>query len=262
MRWEWHGICDQLMRRKTVHRRVLMLAILSVFCAPAHAFVLTGNVAPSPAHVTFDRCPIHSGYECAVTALDMEYLPTGRNAIFESAWNTTLPGEWNPAGWTLNWAATPVDATMNATTYRAFGHTSGAPDSGAEIRIQWTPSPEQSDLKWIQALRSNRLRYGSLDYMLDVYTFTASAPPLYPYQYTDQRFYDKPTRNCEAGEHILWEAYLYLARVDQANKVATIYDGVHWGFHIDSTAVPEPSGIVVVLVGPALLAWRRVGAKR
>lgn len=240
-----------------MQRCALILAIVMCACAPAQAFVLTGNITPSPAQASFDPCPAHAGYECTVTALDLEYLPAGRNDAFESAWNTTLPGEWNPAGWTLNWATDPIDATLTATTYRAFGHELGAPDSGAEIRIQWTPSQDQKDLKWIQALHSNRLRYGALDYMLDVYTFTASQPPLYPYQYTDQRFYDKPTRNCEAAEHIFWEAYLYLARVDRTNKVATIYDGVRWGFNIDSTAVSEPPGMAVVLVGPALLALRR-----
>ncbi len=243
-------------------RRVWILVVSSVMasCAPASAFVLTGFTTASPAQVICNPCPSHPGYGCAVTALNLTHLPTGRNAVFEAAWNTALPGEWNPAGWTLNWSTDSVDATLDATTYRAFGHESGAPDSGAEIRIEWTPSSQQTDFKWIQALHSNRLRYGSLDYMLDVYTFTASQPPLYPYQYPDQRFYDKPTRNCEAGQHIFWEAYLYLARIDRTSRTATIYDGVHWGFNIDSAAVTEPASLIVLMAGSALLALRRVRA--
>jgi hypothetical protein len=246
------------MWRETVIRRVSILAIAAAIwlCAPAHAFVLTGATTPDPAQVDFDSCPANPGYSCTVSALNLTYLPTGPNADFLAAWSTVLPGEWNPAGWTLDWSSDPIDATLNASTYRAVGHESGATDSGAELRIQWTPTSEQTDLRWIQALHTNRPRAG-MPYYLDIATYTASKPPVYMYQYTDQHFYDKPARICEAGQSIFWEASLYLARVDQTNKIATIFDGVHWGFEIDSVAVPEPSSLVVMIAGPICLALRR-----
>lgn len=238
-------------------RRVFVWAIAALWLsASAPAFVLTGATTAVPAKIDYDPCPSHAGYACEVTALDLTYLPAGPNSDFETAWNSALVGEWDPAGWTLNWATQGIDAVMNASTYRAVGHESGGTDSGAELRIQWSPTSDQTDLRWIQALHTNRPRSGK-PYYLDIATYTATKPPLYMYQYTDQRFYDKPTRICEAGQSIFWEAFLYLARVDRANKTATIYDGVHWGFNIASTAVPEPSGLLATLAGPVLLAALR-----
>jgi hypothetical protein len=80
---------------------------------------------------------------------------------------------------------------------------------------------------------------------------------LYPYQYTDHRFYDAPTRNCEAGQDIYWQGMLYLTRIDRTNKIATIYEGLSWGFAIDCHAVPEPSSLVGLIVGSVCLLVRR-----
>lgn len=234
---------------------LLAVAVAVCLCIPAYAFQITGTTTPAP--VDFAPCPVHPGCDCTDSASSLTYLPTGRNADFEAAWNAVLQGEWDPAGWTLSWSNDAIDAVLNATTYRAASHDSGAPDCGAELRIQWSPTSQQTDLRWIQALHTNRPRSGKPWY-LDIGTYTANRPPLYLYQYPDQHFYDYPTRNCEAGQDIFWEAYLYLARVDRTNKVATIYDGVQWGFDIECTAVPEPSGLIALIVGPALLVLRKL----
>lgn len=241
------------------HRIIVAVVIASVLCGvPACALVIAGNTTPAPAQVTLVPCPTHAGFACTVSAPALAHLQNGRNAAFEAAWNTALPGEWNPDVWVLNWSTEAIDAVLNATTYRVFAHESGATDSGVELRIMWTPTAEQTDLRWIQALHTNRPRSGQA-YYLDIATYTAAKPPLYLYQYPDQRFYDKPTRNCEAGQSIFWNAYLYLARVDSLNKTATIYEGVQWGFGIDSVPVPEPSSLGAIAIGlfGALLTARR-----
>lgn len=231
----------------------------------AWTLTLNGQLAPAPAAAVNSPCPEHSGYECRATAREASHLPTGGNTHFENAWNTVLPREWDPAGWTLNWSTEPLDAVLNITTYGAFNYKPGDPQygsfyAGAEIRIEWTPSADQQDLKWIQALHTNRTRYTGKQWYLDIATFTKDRPPVYPYQYADLRFYDKPSRWCEADQHIFWDAYLYLARVDRTAMSVTVYEGVCWGFTIDCLPVPEPSGLLAFAGGGwMLLALRRRG---
>lgn len=251
------GSLDEREKQVRACSAFVLIAAIAICCTPAGALTLTGALTPAPAVVYDNPCPIHPGYACTTTAPDITHLPTGRNVEFETAFYQALPGEWDPTGWTLNWSTQAIDAVLNVTTYRAFAHGSGAPDAGAELRIQWTPTAEQSDLKWIQGLHTNRSRQGIADYTLDIYTFTANKPPLYPYQYTDHRFYDAPTRNCEVGQDIYWQGLLYLARVDRTNKIATIYEGLSWGFTIDCSAVPEPSSLIGLIVGSVCLLVRR-----
>lgn len=222
---------------------------LVVFASSGQALTLTGYTSPSVASVINTPCPEHPGHNCNATAHAATALASGQNLDFEQAWNTVLPGEWDPTGWTLQWAEDPLDAVLNITTYQAYNYGPGESSSaGAEIRVEWTPSPGQEDLKWIQALHTNRSRHPGTDWCLDIYTFTANRPPVYPYAYSDRHFYDKPGRSCEADQPLFWDAYLYLATVDRTTKTATIYEGLYWGYTVDCL-VPEPSSLFVLACG-------------
>ena len=220
--------------------------VMGLLPSVASALTVTGLLSPDPLTVT---CPAHPGYSCTTTAYTAQVLPAGYNESFQRAWNTIRPGEWNPAGWTLNWSPDPLDITLDITTYRAFDLPLGTEPnpkhySGAEIRMAWTPAPDQTDLLWIQAMHDSLRIPQGLPYLLDVGNYTKDKPPVYMYQYTDQHFYDAPHRWCVADQHVFWDSYLYLTRVDRTNKVCTVYEGVFWGFAVDCAPVPEPSSMV------------------
>jgi hypothetical protein len=228
---------------------------LAVGCAPLCALTLTGLTTPPQPTATLDPCPEHPGRSCVATVHDAQLLSTGPNAALIAAWNTALPGIWNPSLWQLNWSATPLDTTLNITTYEAHNYPPGDPNYGAyyaggEIRVEWTPTPDQSDLRWIQALHTNRPAGTASQNYLDCYINRPplDMPPAYMYSYADHHFYDKPGRWCEADQHIYWDAYLYLARIDRTAKSVTIYEGIQWGWTLDCV-VPEPGSIVVLLGG-------------
>ncbi|MGC8863556.1 MAG: PEP-CTERM sorting domain-containing protein [Armatimonadota bacterium] len=235
--------------------RIAVAAALAVSCSPVGALNLTGLIMPNPAVAVNDPCPEHSGYRCVASARRAQLLSTGPNAAFTAAWNTVLPREWDPALWTLSWCTEPLGATLNLTTYRAFNYGPTDPEygsyyAGAEIRIEWTPETNQEDLRWIQAIHSNRPRYQTTDYYLDISTLRPpeDQPPVYPYSYADHHFYDKPSRWCEPDQHIFWEAYLYLARVDRKARSVVMYEGVLWGYTVDCL-VPEPASWVILFTG-------------
>jgi hypothetical protein len=238
-----------------MNRTRIAAAVLMIVCSPVGALTLSGSVTPNPFAAVNDPCPEHPGYHCVATARQAEVLGTGPNAAFLAAWNTVLPREWDPAGWTLSWSTDPLDVALNLTTYQAFNYKPTDPEygtfyAGAEIRIEWTPAPGIEDLRWVQAIHSNRARYSTTDYYLDVSTLRPpqDQPPVYPYSYADRRFYDKASRWCEADRHIFWDGYLYLARVDRAARAVAIYEGILWGYTIDCL-VPEPAGLLVVVAG-------------
>jgi len=244
----------------------VVIFALVIITSTAQALTLTGYTSPSIISAINTPCPEHPGYNCNATAYAATALASGQNLDFERAWNTVLPREWDPTGWTLQWATDPLNAVLNITTYQAYNYRPGDPQygsfyAGAEIRVEWTPSPEQQDLKWIQALHTNRSRHPGTDWCLDIYTFTANQPPVYPYSYSDQRFYDKPSRWCESDQHLFWDAYLYLARVDRATKTATIYEGLNWGFTVDCL-VPEPSSLFVLACGAGCILTALIRRKQ
>ena len=241
-------------RRSWAIAAALSVAWLGWVSAGCHALTLTGALQPAPA-VADAVWPTDPAYMCRTTAYDAAVLSAGRSLHFETAWNTVLPREWDPTGWVLSWAADPLDAVLDITTYEAFnyGPDYGSSYAGAEIRIHWTPTPQQQDLKWIQALHTNLSRHPGTQWCLDVYTFTKDKPPLYPYQYDDFRFYDKPERWCVPGEHVFWDAYLYLASVDRVNKSAVVYEGLYWGFAIDYLVIPEPASLTILAAGIGLI---------
>jgi len=246
----------------------LALAALAA-CGPAGALTLAGFTSPSPAAAVNSPCPAHPGHDSIAAALEAQVLAAGPNPSFIAAWSFVLPREWDPALWTLSWSTEPLDATLDITTNAAYNLKPGDPGyssfyAGAEMRIQWSPTTEQQSLQWIQGIHTNRPRYTTTEYYLDVFTLRPAQdqPPAYPYSFADHHFYDKPSRWCEADQHIFWTAYLYLARIDRVAKSVTMFEGVQWGFTVDCL-VPEPNGLLVLISGGgtclALLIRRRHG---
>lgn len=244
---------------------LLVVQLAACVCSPVSALTLAGLAAPSVPIAANTPCPQHPGYSSYSTALPAGLLPAGRNFDFESAWGVALPEGWNPALWTLQWSTTPLDAVLNITTHRAVNYTPDDPlynpayYAGVEINIDWTPTAAQQNLKWIQAIHTNRPRY-TFERYLDILPLRppADQPPAYPYSYSDYHFYDKPRRVCEPDQHIFWSAYLYLADIDRVGRTVTIYEGVHWGYTLDCVPVPELPGVVVLIagVGPVLVLLR------
>ncbi|MCL5104058.1 MAG: PEP-CTERM sorting domain-containing protein [Armatimonadetes bacterium] len=227
-----------------------MLCVCAIAASGAHSYAITiaGNTTPNPAIATADPCPQHPGYACYSTALDIQALSAGTNDAFLTAWNTKLVQEWDPTPWSMQFSSESLDIALNIDTYGAFNR-ADLNEAGAEIRVTWTPSSDQTDLKWIQAIYTNIGRHGPIQYYLDVYTFTADKPPVYAYSYSDHHFYDAPYRSCEPDRHEFWNAYLYLARVNYSSKTATIYEGLSWGYMIDCQPVPEPATVLALCIG-------------
>ena len=232
----------------------IFLPVLAMLLAQgAFAITVTGHISPDPAVAVVNPCPQHPGYACNSTAVDVGTLTAGLNADFLAAWNTTLVGEWDPTRWTMQFSDQPLNVTLDVETYRAFNR-GPVNEAGAEIRVMWTPSADQMDLKWVQAIHSNVGRHGPIEYYLDFYTW----PPVYPYSYADLHFYDAPYRSCKPDAHSFWTADLYLARVNPWTRTATIYEGLSWGYTIDCLPVPEPSSIAALCLGLLVLVLHSI----
>ena len=252
------------LNRVNVYRIVLLAVALSIgLAAVADALTLTGNLTANPSVVVRNPCSENPGFACTVNAEDIQLLSAGSNQEFYTAWSTPIPGLWEPEDWTLTWAANPLDAMLNVSTYEAFNYGPEDPEygslyAGAKLQIDWSPTPEQESLQWIQAIHTNRPRQVGPECYLDISNVAPNRPPVYPFSYADHHFYDNPSRICEPDEMVFWEAWLYLADVNRSANSVTIYEGVEWGFTVDCEPVPEPLGATVLLgqLASAALALR------
>ena len=171
---------------------------------------------------------------------------------FRKSFDTWNAG--NPAGqmWTLANGG-ELNAVFEVSTFDAFAKPNVG---GVEIRIDFKyTGTDRADFFWSQGLYDNYLIGGGIVppfYEMDVNPGGPTLPPLYPFQYADQHFYDKP-----AGywPNSFFNAQLFISKVDYTNRVLTIYDGVSWGFKL---SVPEPSaGIVSFMAVIGLMALVR-----
>ena len=179
------------------------------------------------------------------------------------AWNAT-----NAAGskWTLaNGGALP-GGELNVTIFDAFAQSDVG---GLEISVDWTyAGADKSDYKWSQGLYDNYLLDGSIVPPFSEMDIKGGAcnnkdqpgaanwycGPLYPYQYGDRHFYDRP-----AGPwpNASFEARAFISKANFTTRELTIYEGVNYGFVLSAQAVPEPITLLLVLPGVAGLARRR-----
>ena len=175
------------------------------------------------------------------------------------AWNEEIPGG---RGWTLR-AGGALPGTeltrFEVSTFRARAVTI---KGGVDIQIDWTyQGADKGDFFWTQGLFDNYSGLAPMParYEMDVLdpplnpepgdTWTGARQPLYPVQYPDRALIDKPRGPWPDS---FFYARSFLATVDESTRTLRIYEGVGWGFQL--SAVPEPSTLVLVLIGIGFIA--------
>jgi len=208
------------------------------------------------------------------TAYDIKDLTPGAGANwtnFQSAFNS-----WNASlaaanQWTLATADPSAEAIFNVTIYRAYVNEGCGPTcGGAEIEVKWqnggaAPNPianansiQANEAIWSQSISTNQKRVPSLpgNPYLDNAPGTPGAqlgPPAYPFQYDGSDFYDKPSRDAYAW----WLADLWLSTADYTARVLTVYDGIEWGFTVETPLPAAWTMMLIALSGFGVVAGYR-----
>jgi hypothetical protein len=180
-------------------------------------------------------------------------LNHGFDAAFD-AWNET-----NPAGqtWTLQNGGF-LDATLDVTKFRTQiqGNV-----GGVEIDITFDYNgADRGDFFWTQGVFWNYVPpslttgtpYFSMDKCPPGANDCNASLPLYPYQYPDQSFYDKPMGPFPNG---FFNGFAYPAKIDRDTRVLTVYEGIAYGFQL---SVPEPGTWILMLCGLGLVLLPRL----
>lgn len=179
---------------------------------------------------SWNPCRQHADHRCSVR---LHPEPARLLANGGSSWfvNNPMPNDF--PNWTMQ-SGLPMNGEFRITKYDAYNDCN---PGGAEFDMEYHPAPgDPNPITWCQGIFTNHRRGGAvgrwasyMDVIRDTDPSTA-APPAYPYQYTDQSFYDKPSRPCPAGGYIVWVAEVYATVLDYAAQNMIIYDGVEWGF--------------------------------
>lgn len=256
--------------------RTFWVAVATVawFSTPASAITISlTDPNPHYSDIQVPCAPNHSW--CGVFAhLFTDPLSYNHNYYFDdafAAWNGANPAN---AKWTINDGGA-LNATLNVEIFdaKSFHDVHGV--GGVEIQIDFDYNGnDRSDFVWSQGLYLNYKPddlgiyppYSSMDTAnlsnltcdpnASMSPFDANpavwCAPVYPYQYTNQKFYDFPKAPYDTG---FFEADAFLSKVDYTNRSLTIYEGVHYGFCL---AVPEPQVASLLLIGIiAMWATRR-----
>jgi hypothetical protein len=189
------------------------------------------------------------------------------------------------AGWTLNTGAA-LDLTYSVSTFRTFATSSnGGVEIQVDISLPVGSTVDISTLFWSQALAVNYkvqdaagVNHSPPVLAMDSFSFNlggsaippgstcsdtgaggkAYCDPLYPFQYGDRHFYDKPTGLYPIDS---FRGIAMLSSVDFTNKVLTVYPtGVSYGF--DLWVVPEPGTYVMISAGLAAIIVLRKRRKQ
>lgn len=228
---------------------------------------------PTPHYVdTIDKCIGLDGtryHGCTSTAsINTTSALAANDGEFRKAfdvWNGTNAAN---AKWTLDDTVKNLPggklqvSTFDALAYFTVG--------GLEIQIDWTYNgADKADYKWTQGLYDNYFPAQNIIvdppvYEMDVNAAEANKPPLYPFQYDERFFYDKPL-GFWPGAFFIAEAFL--SKADYTTRTLSLYEGVSYEFHLDVQSVPEPSSLLLLMAGaaglcvsrriqPGLLGWR------
>jgi hypothetical protein len=228
-----------------------------------------GPMAASAANlsVTIDACSgvDDTQYASCTSAiyLDGDKRADGDNALFRQAFEAWNAG--NPAGsaWTLkNGGALPGGAL----TVGIFDAIAETESGGLEFQINWSyTGADRADFRWVQGLKDNYDESGNIgasSFELDVKAegcdnsaLDRQCPPLYPFQYADSRFYDKPDGPWPNGS---FDAVFLLSKADFAARELTVYEGVSWGFALSAAPIPEPSTYLMLALGLGLIGVQRL----
>jgi hypothetical protein len=172
------------------------------------------------------------------------------------AWNAT-----NAAGakWTLADGGA-LDGALNVTVFDALALQLVG---GVTVRIELDyTGADRDDFVWSQGLFDNYLLDGSIVagfFEMDIDNACGPpmfpdifCPPVYPFQYNDERFFDEPRGPWPSA---FFEATAMLSKVDYTNRVLTVYEGVSYEFHLST---PEPEAVLLFALGVLGLAGLRV----
>jgi hypothetical protein len=271
-------------------RVLLVVLVLLGLRVPLYADATTINYTPAPTtYIGYNPCGNFPGYGCATSA----YFDTGSliaqngdeiSSLFMNAWDA-----WNSADtWTLE---PTVDDTLGGTfnvTTAAAGQFFGVVSGGLTIQVTLSgvtlPTlTGDEQLLWVQGLELNYTPgvagpavtpYYTMDTStLSGLTCSATAvkwngvgnpdifcPPAYPYQYTNNSFYDQPKGSYQppGTTQKFFDANAYLAVVDYTDDTVQLYDGISYGFQ--NYISPEPGTLMLFgtgLLGIAGLIRRR-----
>lgn len=169
------------------------------------------------------------------------------------AWNAGLPAAGK---WTLVSAGLLPGGTLKISVFDAFTANTLA---GVEIRVLWDYDGATKDQYfWTQGLLDN-YTLSPLAIVAPFYEMDnagSAITALYPFQYEDKHFYDKPAAPWPNSS---FTARALLARQDSAFRTLTVYEGVAYSFALSGVAVvPEPASAWLALAGLAWLAVRRL----
>jgi hypothetical protein len=180
-------------------------------------------------------------------------------AYFQAAWDA-----WNnaqPVGseWTLVDGGTLADLGLTVSIFDAASFHGSGHVGGVEIQVDVDyDGADRDDLVWSQGLYDNyTLGPGGgivpPFYEMDVSTAPGTwTPPVYPFQYNDEHFYDFPKAPYESG---FFEADAFLSKVNYTTRTLTIYDGVEYGFYLYAVEVPEPAAWTLMLISMAVVTF-------
>jgi hypothetical protein len=161
-----------------------------------------------------------------------------------------------------------LSGTLNINEYKATS--AGAHNGGGLLDATYTRAasdPLIADLFWIQMVVTNvPLGGGSVTGYIDPRPNDDSLPFYPDVDYnktaTTFSFFDTSRRSC--GSHpgfITWRGELMLASWDGSDPGnVTVYDGIRWGW--DLKCVPEPTSVVLWVMGGVGIAIRRAGQRR
>ncbi|MBU0640027.1 MAG: hypothetical protein KKB50_14265 [Planctomycetes bacterium] len=211
-------------------RKTLAVCLTIFMLATPWALAVTlQQPGSSIIRVTHIPCWVHADHVCSVALHPQpaRLMPAGGSGWFQGTMGGQYPGYTMNNGGTLN-------GTLRIQKYDAYNDDN---PGGAEFRMYYEKGTGDPDpIQWAQGILTNHRLNGPvgtwasyMDVKVDTDPNTAE-PPLYPYQYPDLHFYDKPARPCPDNGVILWVGEAYVTQTDTGAQTMTIYDGVEWGF--------------------------------
>jgi len=248
----------------------LVAAAAGLATAPASAIDIKVTDATPHYEATRATCTGWDGKaykDCKSKAkLDDKKSTDGKNEAFGKsfkAWNDTNAADKK---WTLKDGGALPGGKFEVSIFDALAEETVG---GLEIQIDWTyTGKDKGDFFWSQGLYDNYTisppKVVKPFYEMDVKaagcdgSLLKKCPPLYPFQYADRFFYDKPRGPWPDS---FFDAVAFLSKADYAKQELTIFEGVSYGFALSATlAVPEPQSTALLLAGLLLIAcikqWR------
>lgn len=240
-------------------------AVMGLFAHQASAIEIKITDATPTYAATRPTCTGWDGKkykDCKSTAkIDDKKSADGKSAEFGKsfkAWNDTNAADKK---WTLKDGGALPGGKLNVTIFDAlvFDNT-----GGLEINIDWTyAGADKGDFKWSQGLYDNYLLsppkvvkpFHEMDVKAagcDNTDLMKQCPPLYPFQYADRHFYDRPLGPWPDS---FFDAVALLSKADFAKRELTVYEGVAYSYALSATLVPEPETYALMLAGLAMMGW-------